>query len=63
MPEWFYGVAQEWSVISAAPISFAIALVVVISLLVLVVALALPISIALCLRWANGQREREEASK
>jgi len=30
MPEWFYGVAQEWSIISAAPISFAIALVVVI---------------------------------
>jgi hypothetical protein len=30
MPEWFDGVAQEWSLIGAAPISFAIALVVVI---------------------------------
>jgi hypothetical protein len=30
MPEWFYGVAQEWSIISAAPMSFAIALVVIV---------------------------------
>ena len=30
MPEWFEGVAQELSLISAAPVSFAIALVVVI---------------------------------
>jgi low affinity Fe/Cu permease len=30
MPEWFDGVAQELSLISAAPVSFAIALVVVI---------------------------------
>ena len=30
MPEWFDGVAQELSLIGAAPISFAIALVVVI---------------------------------
>ena len=30
MPEWFDGVAQEWSLIGTAPISFAIALVVVI---------------------------------
>ncbi len=30
MPEWFDGVAQEWSLIGAAPISFAITLVVVI---------------------------------
>ena len=29
MPEWFDGVAQEWSLIGAAPISFAISLVVV----------------------------------
>ena len=34
MPEWFYGVAQEWSLISAAPISFAIAVVVVIIVVV-----------------------------
>ena len=30
MPEWFDGVAQEWSLIAAAPIAFAIALVAVI---------------------------------
>jgi len=30
IPEWFDGVAQEWSLIGAAPISFVIALVVVI---------------------------------
>jgi len=30
MPEWFDGVAQEWSLIGAPPITFAIALVVVI---------------------------------
>src|SRR5262245_10098559 len=30
MPEWYDGVAQEWSIIGAAPISFAIALVIVI---------------------------------
>jgi low affinity Fe/Cu permease len=30
MPEWFDGVAQELSLIGAAPISFAVALVVVI---------------------------------
>ena len=30
MPEWFDGMVQEWSLIGAAPVSFAIALVVVI---------------------------------
>jgi hypothetical protein len=30
MPEWFLGMAQEWSIISAAPVSFAVILVVVI---------------------------------
>jgi hypothetical protein len=30
MPEWFDGLAQEWSFVGAAPMSFAIALVVVI---------------------------------
>jgi hypothetical protein len=30
MPEWFNGVAQEWSLIGAYPIAFAIALIVVI---------------------------------
>ena len=30
MPEWYLWVAQEWSIISAAPVSFAMALVVVI---------------------------------
>jgi hypothetical protein len=30
MPEWFDGVAQEWSLITAAPIFFAMALVVVV---------------------------------
>ena len=30
MPEWFDGVAQEWSLIGAYPIGFAIALIVVI---------------------------------
>jgi hypothetical protein len=30
MPEWFFGMAQEWSIISAAPVSFAVILVVVI---------------------------------
>jgi hypothetical protein len=30
MPEWFFGLAREWSSISAAPVSFAVDLVVVI---------------------------------
>ena len=30
MPEWFFGMAKEWSIISAAPVSFSVILVVVI---------------------------------